>query len=39
MNFYIEPFTIDSELYDIKEIRRLYDLFDVSLINCLLFVD
>ncbi|XP_025412575.1 uncharacterized protein LOC112685020 isoform X2 [Sipha flava] len=29
MNFSIEPFTIDSELYNIKEIRRLYDLFDV----------
>jgi hypothetical protein len=39
MNFSIEPFTIDSELYNIKEIRRLYDLFDVSLINYLLFID
>lgn len=33
MNFSIEPFTIDSQLCDIKEIRRLYDLFDVSFTN------
>lgn len=37
MNAYttIEP-VIDSELCDVDEIRRLYDLFDVSLNNNLL---
>lgn len=38
MNFSIEPFATDSQLNDIEEIRRLYDLFDVSFINYLLFL-
>lgn len=35
--FSIEP-VIDSQLRDIEEIRRLYDLFDVSIIDNLIFV-
>jgi len=39
MNDYsIEP-VVDSELYQVEEIRHLYDLFDVSFNDNLLYIN
>lgn len=37
-NYSIEP-VVNSELYEVEEIRHLYDLFDVSFNDNLLYVN